>query len=102
MKSIFRKHMLGFAAAAAALGALSLTAMAEEPAAGGEITICYPQELISHVVNTASGSEVLKQQKDHKDTNVFTGKSFDDPAFLSHVRMLETNYWARTESEMIL
>ena len=42
--------------------------------------ICYPQELISHVVNTASGSEVLKQQKDHKDTNVFTGKSFDDPA----------------------
>ncbi len=42
--------------------------------------ICYPQELIAHVVSDASGSEVLKAQQNSKSTNVFTGKSFDDPS----------------------
>lgn len=40
--------------------------------------ICYPEELISHVVSLSSHSDILAAQKKDPKINVFTGKSFDD------------------------
>ena len=42
--------------------------------------ICYPQDLIAHVVSTASRSDVYQAQQKDKKTNIFTGKAFDDPS----------------------
>ncbi len=38
----------------------------------------YPSSLTTHVMDQAAASAIVKDQIAHPDTNVFTGKSFDD------------------------
>ncbi len=38
----------------------------------------YPASLTSYVIDQAANSAIVKDQLAHPDTNVFTGKSFDD------------------------
>lgn len=40
--------------------------------------INYPASLTTHVIDQAANSAIVKDQLAHPDTNVFTGKSFDD------------------------
>lgn len=40
--------------------------------------IAYPASLTTHVIEQAQNSEIVKKQLKDPDTNVFTGKSFDD------------------------
>ena len=40
--------------------------------------INYPSSLTTHVIDQAANSAIVKDQIAHPDTNVFTGKAFDD------------------------
>ena len=40
--------------------------------------IYYTPELEDHVIKQASESQIVKKQLADKDTNVFTGKGFED------------------------
>ena len=40
--------------------------------------ICYPTSLTTHVIEEAANSEIVKEQLEEKEVNVFTGKRFDD------------------------
>lgn len=39
----------------------------------------YPASLLDHVIDKAAQSDIVKDQLKDKKTNVFNGKSFDDP-----------------------
>lgn len=40
--------------------------------------ICYPSSLITHIIEQAKDSDIVKAQLASPDVNVFTGKKFDD------------------------
>lgn len=40
--------------------------------------IGYTSELTQYLMDTAADSEIVKEQRAHRDTDVFTGKSFDE------------------------
>jgi len=45
--------------------------------------IYYPSELTRHLITEASSYEIVQNQLDNKEINVFTGKRFDDEAELT-------------------
>lgn len=55
-----------------------------QPKKGQDITtltagVGYPASLLNHVIQEAAQSDIVKDQLKDKKTNVFNGKSFDDP-----------------------
>ena len=50
----------------------------ESGAQTGQFGIGYPSALTKHVMETAAQSDIVKAQLKDPDTNVFTGKKFDD------------------------
>lgn len=55
-----------------------------QPKEGQDITtltagVGYPASLLEHVIQEAAQSDIVKDQLKDKKTNVFNGKSFDDP-----------------------
>lgn len=43
-----------------------------------QLGIGYPSSLTNHIIENALNSEIVKQQLEKPDTNVFTGKKFDE------------------------
>ncbi len=51
----------------------------DSTAAAGEIgTIGYKSELMTHLINKVNDSEIVKEQKDNPDTDIFTGIEFPE------------------------
>ncbi|CAM4254680.1 ABC transporter ATP-binding protein/permease [Erysipelothrix inopinata] len=62
-------------------------------------TIAYNHTLTEHVINKINDTEIVKEQKENKDTNVFTGLPFDIENYTETLTIEQVRDWTKTLSE---
>lgn len=62
-------------------------------------TIAYNHTLTEHVINKINDTEIVKEQKENKDTNVFTGLPFDIDNYTETLTIEQVRDWTKTLSE---
>lgn len=62
-------------------------------------TIAYNHTLTEHVINKINDTQIVKEQKENKDTNVFTGLPFDIDNYTETLTIEQVRDWTKTLSE---
>ncbi|MEG0327699.1 MAG: ABC transporter ATP-binding protein/permease [Erysipelothrix sp.] len=62
-------------------------------------TIAYNHALTEHVINKINDTEIVKEQKENKDTNIFTGLPFDIDNYTETLTLEQVRDWTKTLSD---